>query len=109
MASAGDFNRRVTLQKRIDTMDAYGQKSTGWSDIATVWAHVQPLSATQTTDETANRRELDMLVTIRHRPSLVQSGDWRVLYAGRHYDVIGARDPHTAHDVVVMECKETRL
>lgn len=108
MAAAGDFNRRVTLQKRIDTMDAYGQKSTGWTDIATVWARVKPMGATQTVNGITQERSVDALIAIRHQPTLVTDGDWRVLYGGRQYEVIGARDVMAAHTEIVLECREVR-
>lgn len=109
MSAAGSYNRRVTLQQRLDTLDVYGQRSTGWDTIATVWARVKPMGATQTVNGITQERSVDALIAIRHQPTLVVDGDWRVLYGGRQYEVIGARDVMAAHNEIVLECKETRL
>lgn len=38
--AAGRLNRRVTIQRKVGTADAWGQPDLVWTDIATVWAHV---------------------------------------------------------------------
>jgi SPP1 family predicted phage head-tail adaptor len=108
MAAAGSYNRRVVLQRRLDTLDVYGQRSTGWGTIGTVWARVHLMGATQTVNGITQERAIDALITIRHQPALVVDGDWRVLYGGRQYDVIGARDVMAAHTEIVLECREVR-
>lgn len=43
--SAGDLNRKVTIQTPNYTPDGAGGRSlTGWSDVATVYAQITPVS-----------------------------------------------------------------
>ncbi len=40
----GELNRRVTLQRRDPTQDAFGEVNPVWVDVQTVWSAIQPLS-----------------------------------------------------------------
>lgn len=41
---AGRLDSRVTIQRRIETLDPdYGSSEVAWSDLATVWAEVQDM------------------------------------------------------------------
>lgn len=37
---AGALNRRVTIQKRVQGQDDWGQPIDTWQDVATVWANI---------------------------------------------------------------------
>jgi SPP1 family predicted phage head-tail adaptor len=41
---AGEFDRRITLQRKTEMDDGYATAPSGWSDIATVWAKLIPMS-----------------------------------------------------------------
>jgi SPP1 family predicted phage head-tail adaptor len=41
---AGEFDRRITLQRKVETDDGFATVYDGWSDIATVWAKLIPMS-----------------------------------------------------------------
>lgn len=40
MLGAGTLNRRVTIEQRTGSADTYGQPSTSWATLATVWASI---------------------------------------------------------------------
>ena len=44
---AGQLDRRVTLQRISETDDGYGTVSSGWADLADVWAHFIPLTGAE--------------------------------------------------------------
>jgi SPP1 family predicted phage head-tail adaptor len=41
---AGEFDRRITLQRKVEADDGFATVTEGWSDIATVWAKLIPMS-----------------------------------------------------------------
>jgi SPP1 family predicted phage head-tail adaptor len=41
---AGEFDRRITLQRKTELDNGYETEVSGWSDIATVWAKLIPMS-----------------------------------------------------------------
>lgn len=45
---AGNLRHRVTIQRlALATADAYGEQTEVWSDVATAWAEVRPLTGTE--------------------------------------------------------------
>lgn len=42
MSRAGDFDTRVTIQRNIKTTNDWNETVDSWSDVATVWASVEP-------------------------------------------------------------------
>lgn len=41
MIAAGTLNRRVVIEQRSGSADAYGQPTTTWATLATVWANIK--------------------------------------------------------------------
>lgn len=44
---AGELDRRITLQRAAETDNGYGTVTDSWTDIATVWAKLMPLSGAE--------------------------------------------------------------
>ena len=42
--AAGKLNKRVTVQQQVTSIDTEGLSDTNWSDVASVWAAIEPLS-----------------------------------------------------------------
>ncbi|HCZ15773.1 MAG TPA: head-tail adaptor, partial [Candidatus Accumulibacter sp.] len=40
--SAGTLRKRITLQQQSLSVDSYGQQVITWTDVATVWASLEP-------------------------------------------------------------------
>jgi SPP1 family predicted phage head-tail adaptor len=40
--SAGTLRKRITLQQQSSSVDTYGQQISTWTDVATVWASIEP-------------------------------------------------------------------
>lgn len=85
MVRAGRLRHRVTLQSATTSQDAYGAPVETWSDQATVWAAVEPLSGREFFTVQAERAELSHRIRIRHRADVTPS--WRVSYDSRTFDI----------------------
>lgn len=86
MMQAGKLDRSIELQREVETVDDYGQKSSAWTTFATVRAKLDTfISKEQAQDFGENTRALVMF-TIRHVTGLT-TGD-RVLYEGTAFDIV---------------------
>lgn len=83
--NSGNLDQRVTLQSRAAGLDALGQANGAWTDVATVWAKVAPLSSREFFAAAQIQQEQTVRITIRQRPGVSQLT--RVLWKGVAYDV----------------------
>jgi len=79
------LNHRVTLQRRSATPGALGQASTTWTDVATVWAAVEPLRGRDWFAAGQRQASADVRITVRHRADV--TADMRVLWRGVPHDL----------------------
>lgn len=68
---AGSLNQRVTIQEKIVERNAFGEEVITYSDWATVWARVEPVSASESVDQSRETATATHKVTIRYRRYLV--------------------------------------
>lgn len=104
---AGALTRRVTLQDKSSGEDADGFPTTAdWSDVATVWAEVKPLSlrAREYYQAAGIEAEKAVQVTIRYRPGVTEN--MRVLFGTHTYDIWAALDTEMKHVEWVLICRE---
>ena len=102
--SAGDLDRRVTLQARSTSMDSFGQQLTTWTVAFDAWARVTPLTGRELLAAQAIVPETTHEVVIRYRAST--SPGMRVVYAGRVLDVRAVLDEDSAHVQQQLLCSE---
>lgn len=101
---AGDLRRRVLIQSRQATVDGFGQRSTTWTDVATVFAEIQPLSGRELQLAQAINAEVNHKVTIRYRPGI--SAAMRVVYQGRRFNIQAVIDVDMRHRTLELSCSE---
>lgn len=99
------LRKRVTLQRRGMTQDAFGQQTTTWTDVCTIWASIEPLSAHELLAAQSVTSEVSHKITIRYRadladPSVVAA--LRVSYGTRIFNISGAMNPDERNRVVQL-------
>ena len=109
----GKLDKRITLQIRSATLDDYGQELNSWSDFATVWANVKPVSGREKLRAMAIESVLTHTVAIRYDvrfmpPKVVDA--WRIRYvtpAGvRIFNINAAQDLDEARKHIIFDCTE---
>ena len=81
---AGNLRHRVTLQSPTGSRDSVGERTTTWTDVSTVWASVNPLTARELIAAGQVQSELSHRVCIRHSSSVAAiDASWRVLFGSR--------------------------
>ena len=72
----GKMNRRVTLQAESIARGGAGQAKRAFTDIATVWAHIENLREREISESDKHTVELNVRVTIRYRKDVRR--EWRI-------------------------------
>jgi SPP1 family predicted phage head-tail adaptor len=86
---AGQYNRRVTIQKPTVGTDSEGSPKTVWSTLDTVSAKIEPLSARERIAAAQAQLDVTDSVTIRYRNDMASAAvhNYRVLYSGRVLEI----------------------
>lgn len=106
---AGQLRKRIELQQRSGAQDEYGQQLTGWTLLFTTWAQIEPMSGAQLDRARSIYNETSHRVTLRWRAQLNdirQVGSYRVVYAGRIFDVGASMNLDERNRTVVLLCAE---
>lgn len=101
---AGELKRRVTLQERLTTKTPAGGQVTTWSDVATVFAKIDPRPGSEPLEAGAIRGVLSHVVRIRYRPGVTPA--MRLLYGTRVLNIASVVDVEEAHVVLDLYCSE---
>jgi SPP1 family predicted phage head-tail adaptor len=104
--SAGDLNKRITIQAPTKVSDGMGNYTVTWSTIATVYAAVWPVSAKERIQGMAVTTTITHRIRIRFR-RVFRTG-WRILYGGRYFNVVSAIDPNEDHEWLDLLCEEAK-
>ena len=84
---AGKLRHRLVLQDFIETQDSFGQAQQNWSDWATVWGAVEPLTGRENFDSGGSQllAEATHRIRLRYREGI--SHRMRVSWRGRLFDI----------------------
>ncbi len=66
---AGQMSRRITLQQQTTSVDSYGQQASTWTDVATVWAAIEPSVGRELMAAQAVSLDQPTTITIRWQPA----------------------------------------
>lgn len=91
----GRLNRRITIQQKSVSRDAYGGESITWTDVATVWAAVLPIRGREYVAIRAAGAELTTRFVIRHRDGVTPA--MRVSHGGGYYNIEEVIDSEDGH------------
>lgn len=87
MLAAGKLDRRITLQRPVETRGAsYGDVQKTWVDVATVWAAYEPLSGRELLLTRQVTSEMTVRFRIRHLAGI--NAKMRVLLGVRVFQIL---------------------
>lgn len=90
---AGALGQRIRLQQRSVAQDPTGGQLATWTDVATVWAEVVPLSGRELIAAQAVASETSHQITMRWQPAFADPktvAALRVVFNGRHFNINAA-------------------
>ena len=85
MARIGKLRHRVTIQSKAESQNAYGEPTYTWSDVDTVWASVDDLSAREFIQGPAELQQVTTVITMRDRSDVTP--ETRITWGSHTYDV----------------------
>lgn len=100
----GDLKRRILIEQVGRARDAVGGQVEAWGELATVWAKVEPLSATERYWRQQTAGQASHRVTIRYRTDVTTK--MRVSYNGRRFEIRGVTDVDDARAWLELSCDE---
>ncbi len=99
---AGRLTRRVTIQTATATRNSIGEEVRSWSDVASVWGEIRPLSARELINAKAAMAQVTTRITIRYRAGMLPS--MRLISGGTVYQITEIIDPGMRHEVLECLC-----
>ena len=103
--SAGQFDQRITLQRRVSGKDARGQESTSWENLATlptVWSKADPLRGREYFAAGQVQSEVSVRFLIRYRADVEPT--MRVLWRGQPYEILSVIETKAAQTQLELMC-----
>lgn len=88
---AGPLRHRVEIQRPVEGQDALGSKVVSWTKVAEVWADVQAIGGTETESVPVTTSRNTITARVRYLDGVETA--WRIVFAGRNYDVTGIENP----------------
>lgn len=86
VTAAGQFDRRIVIERASVVVDGYGQPVETWAPHATVWASVRPMRGQEQFEAQREHATIDTRIHIRHRSDLEVTD--RVVAEGITYDIV---------------------
>ena len=103
----GALRTELSLEASVPAADGLGGFSESWTEIATVFARVEPISAASVFAASQSLETVTHRVTLRWRGD-VSSGK-RFVRPGRVLDIITVHDPDETGRYLVCRCREVGL
>jgi SPP1 family predicted phage head-tail adaptor len=104
---AGNLRHRVILQSPGGVIDEFGERETTWTDVATVWASIDPLSVREQFLAQQAQSITTHKVKFRYDSSLsVINASWRVKFGTRVFVIDGVINKDERNKEYELLCTE---
>lgn len=100
----GDLKKQITLQYQTKVSDSMGGFVTIWTDAATVFAAIWPVSASEQVQAMQTVTTISHRIRIRYRSNLKAS--WRIKYGLRFFNIISIINPNMENKILDIMVKE---
>lgn len=87
---AGELDQRVTFRRQVSAPDGMGGSTLSWTDIATVWAHVRPMSGREREHSDRLNAQANYLMVIRNRTDIDETSI--AVWKGQEFNVRFAKN-----------------
>jgi SPP1 family predicted phage head-tail adaptor len=106
MANPGKMNRRITVQQRTFSKGSAGGRVDTWADAFDVWAELVTARTNEAIIANAERERDVKRFRVRYREAF-NTGDFRILYRMRFYDLEGIEE-EGLKDRMLLTCKSVQ-
>jgi SPP1 family predicted phage head-tail adaptor len=86
---AGLTKKRVQIDEPVTAQNSTGEEITTWSEVATIWASIEPIRGREALLNGLNAAQMDTRIRCRWNPELdAINSEWRIRYKETVYDVV---------------------
>jgi SPP1 family predicted phage head-tail adaptor len=86
---AGLIKKRVQIDEPLTVQNTTGEEITTWSEVATVWASIEPIRGREALLNGLNAAQMDTRIRCRWSPDLDEMDtEWRIRYKEQVFDLI---------------------
>lgn len=104
---AGQLNRLISLQRKVEAKDDDGDLVESWSEFAKPWARKVDLAGRELEAAMSISQEISVRFLVRYRTDVKQG--MRIALAGEFYHVIAALDKRGDRDELQIYCSKGLL
>jgi len=101
---AGWLRHRVTIQKKTTSQDSYGAEQETWTNVATVWAGIEPLRGREYIDAQNATAEVTHRVRIRYQSGITPR--MRVSFGSRTFEIVSVINVLERNRELELMCRE---
>ena len=106
----GELRVRIKIQKNETVTDKYGNHTNTWTDYFSCWATVGTSSGSENSDAIVNQEEsLDFTVRYSSETAAVESTKYRIVAAGKTYNITYANPMGYKHNSLKFNCKLEKM
>jgi SPP1 family predicted phage head-tail adaptor len=107
--TAGQLRHSIKIEQRSTSVDAAGQQSIFWAEMASTWAKIEPSAGGEQSGVGESRAQISHVVTIRHQAVFDDprvAAKCRINFKGRYLDILNCRNLEERGRWDVLECIE---
>ena len=107
--TSGQLRHSIKIEQRSTSVDAAGQQSIVWADLATTWAKIDPTGGGEQAGTGESRALISHVVTIRHLAAFDdsrQATKCRINFKGRTLDIVNCKNLEERGRWDVLDCVE---
>lgn len=104
---AGKMRHRIILQSPGGAIDEFGERTTTWTDVATVWASIEPLTVREQFLAEQAQSSTTHKVRFRYDSSLSTiNASWRAKFGTRVFVIDGVMNKDERNKEYELLCTE---
>ncbi|MDB5569074.1 MAG: head-tail adaptor protein [Hyphomicrobiales bacterium] len=103
-ARIGELDRKLALERPLDTPDEIGGAARAWTLVADVWGHVQPTRGVRRFAGEREESAVTHRIAIRWRPDV--TGAMRLRDGAAVYSIHAATDGDGRRRFLICHCEE---
>ncbi len=101
-----ELRHRITFQRVAQVSDGMGGFTTTWNNIATVWAKVEPVTASERIYSERLETQRSHKVKIRYRDDITT--DMRFTFKSRVFQIHGVHSPDERNGYTFIDAEENQ-
>lgn len=101
---AKKLKKRITIQQPVEVSDSGGGYTLSWSDLASVWAEVKPVSGREDYRALKLESKVTHKVTIRHRSDV--TAGMRISMGGRVFNIRAVMNQDEENEKLLLLAEE---